>query len=206
YLSKARQSSYIQYTKNTKEIKQKTQRKLIEHGKPNGGSSGSDSGGRGLPVERGKGVVGTTPLLSWLLHLFPTCWWPPRARYVIIYTNTGVNSRLPNPESLTNWCLRESFEECAARELKEETGLDIDKKRMEFVTARTDELLLEGGKPCQYASVSMRAVMEHGDGEPQNVEPELCDGWDWYEWDNLPKPLFRPLHNAVLAGFNPFRA
>ncbi|XP_021813303.1 geranyl diphosphate phosphohydrolase-like [Prunus avium] len=102
--------------------------------------------------------------------------------------------------------LGESFEECAARELKEETGLDIDKKRMEFLTATTNELLLEGGKPCQYASVCMRAVIEHGDGEPQNVEPELCDGWDWYEWDNLPKPLFRPLHNAVRAGFNPFNA
>ncbi|PQP95882.1 nudix hydrolase 1 [Prunus yedoensis var. nudiflora] len=51
---------------------------------------------------------------------------------------------------------------------------------------------------------------ESGDGtwrwRAPNVEPELCDGWDWYEWDNLPKPLFRPLHNAVRAGFNPFHA
>ncbi|ONI31273.1 hypothetical protein PRUPE_1G303300 [Prunus persica] len=88
----------------------------------------------------------------------------------------------------------ESFEECAARELKKETGLDIDKKRMEFLTATTNKLLLEGGKPCQYASVCMRANCV------------MVGTRDWHEWDNLPKPLFRPVHNAVRAGFNPFHA
>lgn len=50
----------------------------------------------------------------------------------------------------------------------------------------------------------MRAVVADPEQTPINLEPEKCDGWDWYDWDNLPKPLFAPLETVVLHGFNPF--
>ncbi|KAF5450131.1 hypothetical protein F2P56_030506 [Juglans regia] len=95
----------------------------------------------------------------------------------------------------------ESFEECAARELKEETGLDIDK--VEYLTV-TNTLFLEEPKPSHYVTIFMRAFLADPNQVPQNLEPQKCDGWDWYDWDNLPKPLFWPLEKMVQEGYNPF--
>ncbi|CAL8994851.1 unnamed protein product [Prunus brigantina] len=98
----------------------------------------------------------------------------------------------------------ESFEECAVRELKEETGLDIDKKKMELLTV-TNNVFSEQPKPSHYVTVFMRGVLADGDDQlPQNLEPTKCDGWDWYDWANLPEPLFWPLEKMVKSGFNPF--
>ncbi|KAL6186646.1 hypothetical protein ACLB2K_042766 [Fragaria x ananassa] len=95
----------------------------------------------------------------------------------------------------------ETFEECATRELKEETDLDIE--NIELLTV-TNNLFLDEAKPSQYVAVFMRAVLADPSKEPQNMEPEFCDGWGWYEWDNLPKPLFWPFEKVVQNGFNPF--
>ncbi|GKA31661.1 NUDIX hydrolase 1 [Tanacetum coccineum] len=95
----------------------------------------------------------------------------------------------------------ESFEECAAREVKEETGLDI--KDIQYVTV-TNDVFSEAAKPLHLVAVYMRACLANPDQLPQNVEPEKCDGWDWYDWKNLPQPLFRPLETLLKNGFSPF--
>ncbi|KAK6931436.1 NUDIX hydrolase domain [Dillenia turbinata] len=95
----------------------------------------------------------------------------------------------------------ESFEECAAREVKEETGLDIEK--IEFLTV-TNNMFKKGRKPCHYVTIFMRAVSADPGQVPENVEPNKCVGWDWYEYTNLPKPLLAPLEQLVQAGFDPF--
>ncbi len=41
-------------------------------------------------------------------------------------------------------------------------------------------------------------------GELEVKEPEKCEGWEWIEWDKLPKPLFLPIENLIKEGFNPF--
>ncbi|PIA63456.1 hypothetical protein AQUCO_00201062v1 [Aquilegia coerulea] len=95
----------------------------------------------------------------------------------------------------------ESFEECAAREVKEETGLDIEK--MEFVMV-TNNLFLDDPNPSHYIAIILRAVLADPSQEPQNLETTKCEGWDWYDWNNLPKPIFRPLEILVQSGLNPF--
>ncbi|XP_015577991.2 nudix hydrolase 1 [Ricinus communis] len=98
----------------------------------------------------------------------------------------------------------ESFEECGAREVKEETGLEITK--IEYLTATNNVFLEQQPKPSHYVTIFLRAVSADSDQVAQNLEPDKCYGWGWYEWDNLPEPLFWPLEKMVLSGFNPFPA
>jgi 8-oxo-dGTP diphosphatase len=70
------------------------------------------------------------------------------------------------------FCSGESFEECAARELIEETGLDIDK--VEFLTV-TNNLFLKETKPSHYVTVFMRAVLADPHQVPQNLEASKCE-------------------------------
>lgn len=95
----------------------------------------------------------------------------------------------------------ESFEECGARELMEETGLEMGKA--DFLTV-TNKVFLDKSKHCHYVIVFLRAVLADPNQVPQNPEPDKCDGWDWYDWDNLPQPLFSTLDEMVRSGFNPF--
>ena len=82
----------------------------------------------------------------------------------------------------------ESFEECAAREVMEETGLEVD--RIRFLTA-TNDVMLEENK--HYVTVFMTAQVRGstqqargiGMPEPKLLEPNKCAGWEWVSWKNL---------------------
>ncbi|ERN02571.1 hypothetical protein AMTRI_Chr06g195590 [Amborella trichopoda] len=95
----------------------------------------------------------------------------------------------------------ETWEECATREVKEETGLDV--KKIEFVTV-TNNILKSETTPKHYVTIFMRCVLADPQQIPQNLEPDKCAGWEWYEWENLPKPLFQPLETLFESGFTPF--
>lgn len=82
--------------------------------------------------------------------------------------------------------------------MKEETGLDIDKA--EFLTVVNNVITEKVHVVC----VLLRAILVDPAQVPQNLEPEKCGGWEWYDWNELPKPLFGPLEDVVQAGFNPF--
>ncbi|KAK2375651.1 Nudix (Nucleoside diphosphate linked moiety X)-type motif 1 [Trifolium repens] len=98
----------------------------------------------------------------------------------------------------------ESFEECAAREVKEETGLDLGQNKIEYLTV-TNNVFLDQPKKCHYVTIFMRVVLDAQEKQVvQNLEPEKCDGWDWFGLDNLPQPLFWPLEKMLKGGFDPF--
>ncbi|KAI5080971.1 hypothetical protein GOP47_0004154 [Adiantum capillus-veneris] len=92
----------------------------------------------------------------------------------------------------------ESWEECAAREISEETGLAIRNIRLAGVT---NSILLNEPRPGHYVTIFMRAELCDPSQEPQNCEPDKCDGWQWVEWPVIPQPVFEPLQNFINTGY-----
>jgi hypothetical protein len=48
-----------------------------------------------------------------------------------------------------------------------------------------------------YADIGL--VADWLSGEPRTMEPEKCEGWAWYNIDNLPQPLFGPVATYIEA-------
>ena len=90
----------------------------------------------------------------------------------------------------------ESFEECAMREVLEETGLEVSS--LEFVTCTNDVFPVE---KKHYITVYMKAIAKNTDA--QILEPDKMVDWQWFDWDNLPTPLFLPIHNLLKTNFRP---
>lgn len=86
----------------------------------------------------------------------------------------------------------ESVEDCARREVLEETGLELISVSKGF--ASTNDVFVEEQK--HYITVWVEGVVAH-DAEPQNLEPEKCDGWDWFAGQDIPQPRFLGLKNLM---------
>ncbi|GBU13704.1 hypothetical protein AwEntero_23050 [Enterobacterales bacterium] len=48
-----------------------------------------------------------------------------------------------------------------------------------------------------YVTLFCIAQLATGEGEPENREPEKCEGWQWFDLHDLPQPLFLPLQNLL---------
>lgn len=71
---------------------------------------------------------------------------------------------------------------CAARELKEETGLTaLAIERGPWI----DDGIQEGKH-----YISLFQIVREFSGEPLLMEPDKCEGWHWFPLDILPSPLF----------------
>ena len=68
----------------------------------------------------------------------------------------------------------ETPEECAAREAMEETGLKVVNLR--FLTT-TNDIMQANHK--HYITMFMVGTRENDKDQPQVVEPEKCEGWEW---------------------------
>ena len=104
-----------------------------------------------------------------------------------------------------SWCppgghleFNEQLEECAIREVLEETGIKIS--NIKFAGLTNDIFETEGK---HYITIHMLADYESG----QEIlkEPEKSTEIKWFDWNNLPQPLFVPTDNLVKQGFNPFK-
>lgn len=93
--------------------------------------------------------------------------------------------------------LNESIEDCARREVLEETGLTIE--GIELGTF-TNDIFDKESKHY----VTLYAISKLGIGEARVMEPDKCEAWRWFEWNALPRPLFIPIQNLLKQNYSPF--
>jgi 8-oxo-dGTP diphosphatase len=86
--------------------------------------------------------------------------------------------------------LFESFEDCAKREVFEETGLRL--KNLELVALHNDRMP-EVNK--HYLTLFFKA--EVAGGELTVKEPEKMTDLAWFDLENLPSPIFPPSRNGL---------
>jgi len=86
----------------------------------------------------------------------------------------------------------EDLKVCAARELKEETDL----------ITTTDNLKLLGvsnaifDEETHYITIIYEVNVYVG--KLKIMEPDKCETWEWFDYDDLPKNLFLPLKNFFI--------
>lgn len=77
----------------------------------------------------------------------------------------------------------ETIEDCAQREVFEETGIEIKNIKFQFLVN------IRAYKPKHYVHIGMTA--DYKSGKARLKEPDKCIGWGWYDLDDLPAPLFK---------------
>lgn len=73
----------------------------------------------------------------------------------------------------------------AQREVKEETGLEVDEFNLISIA---DEMRYIESDGKHYLNVGIKAVYKGG--EPRLMEPDKCNQWKWFDLENLPNPMF----------------
>ncbi|HTQ44147.1 MAG TPA: NUDIX hydrolase [Polyangiaceae bacterium] len=86
--------------------------------------------------------------------------------------------------------LGESVAACAARELREETGIEIEPRATRKLTFTNDVFEAEGK---HYVTLYVEA--DWTGREPRLLEPNKCEGWRWCT--SPPGPLFLPIRNLL---------
>ena len=124
---------------------------------------------------------------------------------IVIKGNKVLLGKRKNAHGEGSWCFPgghlefgEELEECAEREVLEEAGIKIRDIRLRTFT---NAIFEKEGKHY----VTLFLVSDYDSGELRVFEPEKCERWEWFDWDNLPQHLFLPIQNLLKQEFNPFR-
>lgn len=96
-----------------------------------------------------------------------------------------------------SWCFpgghlefNEEINDCAMREVEEETGIKI--KNPQFLGITNDMFKNEGKH-----YITIFVISDHEEGEGRIMEPEKCTDIGWFDINNLPSPLFLPINNLL---------
>ena len=91
----------------------------------------------------------------------------------------------------------ESPEECAAREVMEETGLTLENLQ---TGPYTNDVFTAEAKHY----ITLFILADSYSGTPEVQEPDKCLEWQWYHWEDLPEPLFLPIKNLKDINYTPW--
>lgn len=123
---------------------------------------------------------------------------------IVIKDGKVLLGKRKNAHGEGTWCFPgghlefgESWEACARREVAEEAGINI--KDLKFLTA-TNDIFEQEEK--HYITIIM--ISQYDSGEVKIMEPEKCEGWEWFDWEALPSPLFLPTQNLIKTINKPF--
>ncbi len=92
----------------------------------------------------------------------------------------------------------EDFDEAILREMAEECGPDLKVENIHFWTASNTIFYSEDK---HYVVIFMLA--DWVSGEAKVMEPDKCECWEWFGWDELPEPLMLGVQDLVRRGLNP---
>lgn len=108
-------------------------------------------------------------------------------------TKNGLGTWAP-PGGHLEW--GEELEVCAEREVLEETGIKIKNVRR---GPYTNDIYPDG----EHHYISIFMLADYASGEVANLEPEKCEGWEWFDWDHIPGPNLPSVGNLRKQGFRP---
>ncbi len=123
---------------------------------------------------------------------------------IIIKDNKVLLGIRKNAHGQGEWCfpgghleMGETPEQCAVRETREETGLEIKNLRR---GPYTNDIFSK-----ENHFITLFIIADYDSGVPDVKEPDKCEKWEWFSWNELPEPLFLPIKNLLKNGYNPFK-
>ena len=90
----------------------------------------------------------------------------------------------------------EEIEDCARREVMEEVWITIKNIKVGHFT---NDIFQNENKHY----ITIFAICEYDQWTIENKEPEKCESWELFAWDNLPSNLFAPINNFLKHWYSP---
>ena len=120
---------------------------------------------------------------------------------IVIKNNRVLLGKRKNSHGAGTWAFpgghlefNESIENCAVREVLEETGICI--KNLRYGPYTNDIFEAEGKH-----YVTLFVIADYASGIAEVKEPQKCEKWEWSEWPPSLQPQFLPLKNLHKQNF-----
>ena len=120
---------------------------------------------------------------------------------IVIKKNRVLLGKRKNAHGSGTWAFpgghlefNESIEDCARREIFEETGIKI--KNLRYGPYTNDIFTHE-----EKHYVTLFVTAEYDSGTPAVKEPHKCEKWVWCRWPPEVHPCFLPIQNLLKLNF-----
>lgn len=84
----------------------------------------------------------------------------------------------------------ENLEDCAAREVEEETGIKIRPEDLSLISIANDRV-----EDAHFVTIGF--LTEEFEGEAEILEPDKITEWQWFNIDKLPDSMFFPSREMI---------